>query len=144
MVSTLSPFEKLIPRPLSFTAAAGSFTLAAGTRIFVDPASSELLQLAQTLADLLKPATIATLPVLPAGAASSRGGITLTTAEADPELGAEGYELKIYTDEVILRAAGPAGLFYAIQTLRQLLPPAIEKGGAGHGSLWKLPAGMVR
>jgi hexosaminidase len=38
----------------------------------------------------------------------------------------EGYDLTIAPDRVTLRAATPAGLFYGIQTLRHLLPPAAE------------------
>ncbi len=143
-MSELSPFESLIPRPLLTKSAPGNFTLAAGTRIFIDPASPEMYQAAQALGEILRPGTGATLPVLTSGTASSRGGITLTTTEPKSEMGAEGYELEIYPDEVILRANTPAGLFYAMQTMRQLLPPGFEKVGIGRLGLWKLPAGVVR
>jgi hexosaminidase len=47
---------------------------------------------------------------------------------ADPSLGAEGYELKISPQGVVLSAPHPAGLFYGVQTLRQLLPPVLASG----------------
>lgn len=42
--------------------------------------------------------------------------------EDDPELCAEGYELVSRSGGVSIRANGPAGLFWGVQTLRQLLP----------------------
>lgn len=51
---------------------------------------------------------------------------------ADPalqqQLGVEGYALDITNEGVTLKAATEAGLFYAVQTLRQMLPDAIEAG----------------
>jgi N-acetyl-beta-hexosaminidase len=42
----------------------------------------------------------------------------------DEELGQEGYELEISRDAISISALGPAGNFYAFQTLRQLLQDA--------------------
>jgi hexosaminidase len=39
----------------------------------------------------------------------------------------EGYELTIGPERIEIRAPGAAGAFYAVQTLRQLLPPAVER-----------------
>lgn len=45
----------------------------------------------------------------------------------DDTLPAEGYELRIDTGGVIISGGGPAGVFYGVQTLRQLLP--VEQDG---------------
>ncbi|MCG9971442.1 beta-N-acetylhexosaminidase [Christiangramia crocea] len=47
--------------------------------------------------------------------------------ELHGSLGEEGYELKITENTVYLTAATNSGLFYAIQTFRQMLPSEIEK-----------------
>ncbi|TBW25839.1 beta-N-acetylhexosaminidase [Gramella sp. KN1008] len=43
------------------------------------------------------------------------------------KLGNEGYELEITKNTVFLKAATDTGLFYAVQTLRQMFPSEIEK-----------------
>ena len=53
---------------------------------------------------------------------------------ADPELselGEEGYRLRVSDDRVDLAAGGPAGLFYGLQTLLQLLPPQVYERTPG-------------
>lgn len=51
---------------------------------------------------------------------------------ADPSLqgalGEEGYILEINKEGVLLKAASNAGLFYAVQTIRQMLPASVESG----------------
>ncbi|MDX1761536.1 MAG: beta-N-acetylhexosaminidase [Christiangramia sp.] len=46
----------------------------------------------------------------------------------EKELGKEGYKLKVDKDGILLRSATEAGMFYGIQTLRQMFPAAIETG----------------
>jgi hexosaminidase len=47
-------------------------------------------------------------------------------ASLEGTLGEEGYQLSVKDDGVLLKAASKAGLFYGIQTLRQMFPPEIE------------------
>jgi len=61
----------------------------------------------------------------------------------DKELGEEGYELNITEEMVELKANKPAGIFYGIQTIRQLLPARVESGNTEQGP-WKLPTGTIR
>ncbi|MFF0219312.1 beta-N-acetylhexosaminidase [Streptomyces vinaceus] len=66
-----------------------------------------------------------------------------------PELargaGAESYELHVDRRGVLLEGADPAGLFYAAQTLRQLLgPEAYRRAPARPGRDWRLPVGGVQ
>jgi hexosaminidase len=54
------------------------------------------------------------------------GAIVLTLGAPGLNLGREGYRLESDTAGVRLTAATHAGLFYGLQTLRQLLPPAAD------------------
>ena len=66
--------------------------------------------------------------------------LRLDTARA--ALGAEGYELAITADAVTLVAREPAGLFYGVQTIRQLLPVSVEHPAAV-GRVLRLPSGRI-
>ena len=54
-------------------------------------------------------------------------------------LGVEGYRLLVTSDQVELTAAEPAGLFYATQTFRQLMPPEIFSQAPVPGIEWAIP-----
>jgi hexosaminidase len=125
----------LIPVPASLTACSGeSYDLTSDTTIFAagEPAAA----VAGWLADLLRRPT--GLP-LPPG--SRDGGISLTL-DGPARLGAEGYLLDVTATGVRLRAHAAAGLFRGAQTLRQMLPPKIERQRAQPGP-WTLPGGRI-
>ena len=74
-------------------------------------------------------------------AESATAGGNVISLRIDPaltkKLGAEGYALTVAAGGVTIRGGGAAGVFYGTQTLRQLLPPDIERFGwrAGGGKL---------
>lgn len=134
--------HSVIPRPVSVIPASGTFTLAPGTGIYVEPATAELTGLGEALARVLRPATgLATMVM--ASTRPPQPNIQLTTTGADPALGAEGYELVVTATGITLVAYRPAGLFYGIQTIRQLLPAAIEIGTIQPGP-WEIAAATIR
>ena len=128
----------LIPQPQSLELKDGVFALAAGTRIYTDPASADT---GIYLADHLRPATGYRLKVSSKSApdAATVSGIILTTQNADAGLGAEGYELTAKTHVIVITAPTQAGLFYGVQTLLQLLPPEIYATQQVKGVDWRLP-----
>src|ERR1041385_1009217 len=122
----------VVPRPAHLTAHRGAFTLTASTVIVADRATREL---GAMLGDYLFPATGFRLAVgarAPAGARVISFGLDWSMKQ----LGDEGYRLEVGTARVSIRAYRPAGAFYAIQTLRQLLPPGIRRQGEGGGGGW--------
>jgi hexosaminidase len=69
-------------------------------------------------------------PMVRRAGPNTSGGI-LIDLTSDGELGEEGYRLNTSSDQARLVAATPAGLFYGIQTLLQLMPaPQAEHSGA--------------
>jgi hexosaminidase len=58
-------------------------------------------------------------------------------------LGSEGYRLEVKPDAIVIAAAGTAGVFHGIQTLRQLLPTEIEERHPVSGRDWRVPCVLV-
>ena len=131
----------LIPLPASVTLHNGKFTLGPQTAIYVAPGQRELRRIGQYLADCLHPASGYGLPVKPSNGPNS--GIFLTTDGARTDLGEEGYELLVQPEQILLRAPQPAGLFHGVQTIRQLLPPAIEMRSLQPGP-WQMDCVTIR
>jgi len=59
--------------------------------------------------------------------------------KVNPTLGNEGYQLSVTTKQVTISANQPAGLFYGMQTLLQLLPKEIESKEEVKHIQWTMP-----
>ncbi|MEV0003133.1 beta-N-acetylhexosaminidase [Micromonospora sp. NPDC050980] len=143
--------EQVFPDPVA------DFTLTPDAAIRVDPAGRDA---AEQLAGWLRPATGFPLPVADT-TDPAEGRLTLTLSAADAALGApggdgpdtggaagdvalgdEGYRLDVTAAGIRITAATRAGLFHGAQTLRQLLPAAIENG-APVTERWTVPGGTI-
>jgi len=136
-------FGNIIPMPDSIQSSGGSFRLTNGAGIFVEPGTAENTSIGDYLAEKLRPATGFTLEVSPAAGPPPIGNIYLTTTGVDQTLGDEGYLLTVSNDRITLAASQPAGLFRGVQTIRQLMPPAIEYSSLQQGP-WKMATGVIR
>jgi hexosaminidase len=117
----------VIPAPASIELAPGSsFAITPATVIVFEPSDDRVSRIAGDLSRLLGSALEAAPVVRPADGPPAAGTIHLATRAASAALGDEGYELTIAAEGVRIVARQPAGLFYGIQTLRQLLPWSIE------------------
>lgn len=133
----------VIPKPTSVIAAPDeSFTLTSTTPIVVSSRSSGAMDAANALADVLRPSTGYPLPVTRGGEGDASGGIRLKLV-ASGALGDEGYRLEVTTGTIVIRAHRAAGLFYGVQTLRQLLPAAIESDTVQPGP-WTVRGVQIR
>ena len=127
----------LVPWPSRVTPGAGAFTLAPATVIVADAA---LDAVADGFARRLQPATGFEY-VVRHGAAPKGASVIEFRLDASllKTLGDEGYRLDVTPTRVTVRVARAAGAFYATQTLRQLLPSAIEREGLVRGTAWTMP-----
>ena len=126
----------LIPKPTSFFQSTGNFIISSDTKIFLQKENSEVVSIAKLLSTSLKEASGCEIEISDASMAQEAGNIQITL-NGESSLGEEGYELSITSDLIMLNANCPAGLFYAIQTLQQLIPTA-------HAGPLSLPAVSIR
>lgn len=150
---TFAATPAIIPLPKQLQVRPGVFTLCPGqpipgaparatTRILVDSAS---LQTGQYLATTLFKSTGYQFVVATNGSAGPiRNAILLTTVNALSGLGAEGYELTVAPDSVVIRAPAQAGLFYGVQSLLQLFPPQILAPRPVSGVAWTAPCVYIQ
>ena len=102
-----------IPSPLSFEKASGSFSISGNTKIVSDAAFSKE-------AELLKVELGKVLTQAPQILSSAtKNSITLKEKAG---LAAEAYELEITSAGISILASKPAGAFYGVQSLKNLLP----------------------
>ncbi|WUT63718.1 beta-N-acetylhexosaminidase [Streptomyces sp. NBC_00683] len=133
------PLGEIVPAPVSVKPGGPAYAITAGTRIRVDGSSREARRIGEYLADALRPSTGYALPVTER---AGHDGIRLELGSGDSGLGAEGYRLKSSRGSVTITARAPAGLFHGVQTLRQLLPAAVEEDSPQKGP-WEIAGGTL-
>ncbi|HEY3476371.1 MAG TPA: beta-N-acetylhexosaminidase [Anaerolineales bacterium] len=109
----------IIPKPASISASTGEFIISPDTKIFLQEDNSEVVSIGRFLAEYLRQATGSDFNIY---VGDESGGNIRLTLNGDAGLGEEGYELSITPDSVLINANHPTGLFYGVQTLRQLWP----------------------
>jgi len=108
-----------------------SFVITDSTAIVIDAGATRSVEdVGRQLAALLSPGVKPGVVRAPDRSAAPPRSITLTLDASLDSLGTEGYTLSASAQEVRLTAPTVAGLFYATQTLRQLLPVAVEHKAA--------------
>ena len=133
--------ESLIPQPTKLIATGSSFDWTVKTKIYVEEGREDSKGVATYLADLIAPATGYITEVKTASKPASKNGIALVISENE-SLGNEGYKLTIDEKHVVVEAYKAAGLFRAVQTIRQLLPAKIEADALQVGP-WELASGTI-
>ncbi len=133
----------LIPKPSKVIATGSSFELEDETVVYTQSGSIESKKVGNYLAELIKPATGFDLNVKEADKYSDKDdAIFLLLDDGLKSLGDEGYKMEIKEDNILISAYKPAGLFYGVQTLRQLLPAKIESDKLQQGP-WLVATGVI-
>ncbi|TFH39471.1 MAG: beta-N-acetylglucosaminidase [Bacteroidia bacterium] len=114
----------LIPEPVTLTTMPGEFLIRESTRIVVSEKSDDVMLAAQYLSTLLTGSNGTDLQIIEATQPSARA-INLVIGDI-PQLNDEGYLLDISEKKIVITSRTAPGLFYGIQSIRQMLPPEVE------------------
>jgi hexosaminidase len=127
----------IIPQPAEIQKTGSSFQLTSSSTISCN--ATEALNIAGMLAEKLKLPTGFSIKVQQNASGSVQ--LNLNKAAAD-KLGSEGYTLESSSKGVIITANKPAGLFYGMQTLLQLMPKEVESKAPAKVK-WIVPGVMI-
>lgn len=109
----------IIPYPLQVETRSGSFNLGHSSGILY---TGNCQKEAAFLKAVLEKENHGSLPVEAFSPSMFENPIICTiNAKLNESMGSEGYDLTVNADKVQINAASPAGVFYAVQTLRQLI-----------------------
>ncbi len=126
----------IIPEPVSLMKKAGTFTLP--ENVSIQAAKGE--GLTQSVTFLSDRITTATGRFVSTVSNANHPTIKLIlNSQNDPQLGLEGYKLNVNPSQIVITANKPAGIFWGVQSLLQLFPPAIESKELVENVKWKLP-----
>jgi hexosaminidase len=126
----------IIPQPAVLREGSGTFTIDAATAIVVGTNDPSIRKVAEMLNVELKKAAGFSLNI---ENAPRRKSIQFLLSPEEP-LGNEGYRLAVTTEDISIFAPKPAGLFYGMQTLLQLMPKEIESKQVVKDFSWTVPA----
>ncbi|MDW7695130.1 family 20 glycosylhydrolase [Flammeovirgaceae bacterium SG7u.111] len=127
----------IIPEPVSMEKGQGAIILTEKTNLLVSEGDAQAKEIAESFAQQFQEASGIQLLVKETKDRAPNGGILFTVAEID--VPAEGYSLVVNDEGVVVKGKDHAGLFYGVQTLKQLLPPAIESKEVVADVKWTLP-----
>ena len=135
-VDNLIQSISIVPCPESITPGTGYFTFSGKTDFTVE--NEEQAEVARCFSALFTQAAGFT-PCVKVG--EKKGKISFLTDDA---LKSEAYHLEITPRQIIVKASDTKGFFYALQTIRQLLPASIEGTAVAETADWSVPAMTIK
>ena len=121
----------IIPLPSTYELKPGTFYITGQSSIGIDKSDPEMTALANYFNEEISDATGFSLPV------NNSGTIIFQLGE-HKELGEEGYQLSISSDQLIVSAYKHHGIFNGIQSVLQLLPPEIKSKTVQADATWSI------
>jgi hexosaminidase len=126
----------VIPKPLTMQVHDGHFILTNSTALTTASSNAAVKESIQWFLEKIATSTGNHLSTKKA----SENAISLVlNKQEDTSLHDEGYTLKVTPSLITITANKPAGLFYGLQTVLQLLPPEIESVTAMQNVKWAIP-----
>lgn len=134
----------IIPQPQELAINKGYFRVTEQTRIVVNSENQDIIDVANYFIDQFNNASGYAIEISPsADKKSIKNVIEFSDKNSDSIFGKEGYSIKSDKDRIKLSGTSH-GLFYAVQTLFQLLPVEIYGAEKTKNIDWKIPAVEIK
>jgi hexosaminidase len=134
------PAIRVVPQPEHVELRDGHFVLADSVSIALASREPRMTEVAELLADVIRRRTGFAVTVDSADAT----GASIVLEERGGLPDDERYELTVSPRQVRVTAASARGVFWGVQTLRQLLPPEFEDPRGARPPSWTIPAVEIR
>ena len=128
---------QIIPKPNEIVLSEGVFEFTAKTK-FVATTTSQR-EIASTFINKLEKASGNKTAIV-----AKAPKTNFIQFKVDKGLENEAYELKVSKNNIIITAKGDAGFLYGLETIRQLLPVAIESKTPLATAKWEIPALVIK
>lgn len=125
----------VVPKPNQMIPQEGRFELSKKVKIVVPVDAPAVKAIADSLIDRIQQTAGITLQE--GQAAEGKPAITFIVEEGMPQ---EGYKLSVTPTNIVITASQPNGFYYGVQTLYQLLPPAVYGKKVEKKANWSVPA----
>ena len=135
----LSERYPIIPKPVQVTYQKGDFIFSGNIAVKVRTIKPDYKKAADFLIDYTNRTGAVTLVYAPEDAKGKS-----IVFDTDQNIKPEGYSLNISPEQITILSSDEAGAFYAVQTLRQLLPVECEKKIYNKNIHMKVPAGIIK
>ena len=125
----------VIPIPAKLKSVLGEFTINQQTNIILSADTEEMRNAVAPLVDRLKISAGLNLAIsIKTNPSASSNAIV---CKLNPKiLNDEGYKLTVKKNSILIEGKNPIGIFYGIQTVRQLMPAEINKSSLAQGVKW--------
>ncbi len=135
-----NPEISIIPIPTEYSLDEGAFAFDQKTILYADSSDEEVQKIVEDFQSQFRTVSGMLLPIKPLSKFDYQNNSVVFHLNSSNNLGDEGYSFKATSNQILIEANKPAGLFYAVQTLYQLLPPEVVKTEVARAVDWVVPA----
>ena len=126
----------IVPLPNQMIPQEGRFELSSKVKVVTTACTPEV----KVIADSLVERIALTSGIRLSQTDQTESSTPTITFAMNPQLPVEGYELSVKPSGITLSASQPNGFFYGVQSLYQLLPPAVYGRTKDKKAAWSVPA----
>lgn len=129
----------IIPEPVEMKQGTGEFEITSNTSFYFSKLDANATAIIAAINKDFSQAAGFSFKAVQGEAVSKNSVQFKLLSSTDTAIGNEGYRLDVSSERIIISANKPAGLYYGMQTLLQLLPNEIESNQQVNNVKWNVP-----